>query len=347
MRRRELLKGSAALTARGLVPGSALLLAGCGKEPVTLTRVSGPTMGTAFEIAIGTPGIDAEVVRAAAVEALERTEALMSTYRADSELSHFNRGADTDWVRISPETAQVVGAALSVAERSDGAFDPTVAPLVDLWGFGPGHAADSPPAERHLSHALDHVGRHHLELHGERGALRKHKALLSADLSGVAKGWGLDEVARRLDTMGVDSYLIDVGGELRTRGRKPDGTPWRIGVERPVPGPRAVHRVVHADDLAIATSGDYRNFFAHDGRHYSHTIDPRTGRSVEHALASVSVLHQSAMMADAWSTALMVAGPERGYELAKREGIAALFLARTATGVADQATPAFAPHIVS
>jgi thiamine biosynthesis lipoprotein len=220
----------------------------------------------------------------------------------------------------------------------------TVGPLVNLWGFGPGRGEDRVPSATEVEEARARVGYARLEVRDPPPAVRKAIPDLYVDLSAIAKGYGVDRVSEYLESQGVGRYLVEVGGEVRGRGRNARGTPWKVAVERPAEGERAAYAVVEVDGVGVATSGDYRNFFEKDGRRYSHTIDPATGRPVTHALASVTVVSDTCMTADALATGLNVLGPEAGYALAEREGIAALFIVREGQGFARRATAAFARY---
>lgn len=306
-----------------------LALAGCGPREHTLT-LAGPTMGTSWSVQLPRPpaGVDQAALYAGITAVLEEVNARMSTYQADSELSRFNAAESTDWFPVSDELVRLVDTALAVSTLSDGAFDVTVGPLVNLWGFGPEVQADELPAQAEIDAALVRVGWTLLHTRTEPPALRKDRPDVYVDLSAIAKGHGVDRVAAVLEAAGVRDYLAEIGGELRGRGVNAEGEPWRIAVERPDPGRRAVLRVVALTDQAMATSGDYRNFFELDGRRYSHSIDPATGRPVDHQLASVTVLAERCGEADAWATALLVLGPEQGRALADERGLAALFVER-------------------
>lgn len=349
MKRRTYLAGTLAVATRLALPGSVLAVAGCGSSGArdAITRLSGPTMGTAYRVSLPQrlSTNETNTVRAGVESALGRVDALMSTYRSESELSRFNAAGAGEWVEIAPDTAAVMAEALRAGSVSGGAFDVTVGPLVDLWGFGPG-AGNGVPGDEAIADASALTGLEALQF-VSTGVIAKSEAGLRVDLSGVAKGRAVDLVAAYLEGEGFNSYLIDVGGELKARGRKADGTLWRIGIERPVPGRRQVQRVVAVEGGAVATSGDYRNFFERDGRRYSHTIDPRTGRPVEHTLSSVSVIADSAMTADAHSTALMVMGPEEGLALAERLDLPALFLLRSDGAIVERATPGFTDRLIA
>jgi FAD:protein FMN transferase len=320
-----------------------LALAGCGPREHTLT-LAGPTMGTSWSVQLPKPSarLDQAALYAEINGVLDAVNARMSTYQADSELSRFNAAASTEWFPVSTELVRVVDTALAVSTISDGAFDVTVGPLVNLWGFGPDVQADALPAQADIDAALDRVGWTLLDTRAEPPALRKERPDVYVDLSAIAKGHGVDRVAELLEAKGLTDYLVEIGGELRGRGVNAKGEPWRIAIERPDPGRRAVLRLVALTDQAMATSGDYRNFFELDGRRYSHTIDPATGRPVDHQLASVTVLAERCGEADAWATALLVLGPEQGRALADERGLAALFVERIGEELRVTESAAFA-----
>ena len=305
--------------------------------------LQGATMGSTYAVKIHAPGLDAGGV-AEAHAAIERElggiVARMSTFDPASELSRLNRHATQRPIAISPELAQVLVAARSVSEASLGHFDVTIAPVVDAWGFGPGGARRKPAASD-LARARATVGWNALDLDAARGTLAKAHPAIAIDLSGIAQGYGADRVAQALDRLGFTDYLVDICGEMRARGLNAQGKPWRIGIERPDAPTRTAHRIVALDGQALATSGDYRIYFEQDGQRYSHEIDPRTGAPAQHALASVSVVTRDAATADAWATALFVAGPQAGYDLAVRQGLAAYFIERRAGRLAERSTPAF------
>jgi len=338
MSRRDLLRrlGSAA----AVVP----LLGFAGGDDETVTRMDGRTMGTTWSVTIagghGEPGL----LRAAIERTLERVNRQMSPWRPDSELSRFNAAATTGWFEVSPDTRAVVDEALRVARLTGGAFDLTVGRLVDAWGFGP-PAPAGPPDARRVGRLLGHVDHTAVTTRDAPAALAKRDPAVAIDLCGIAKGFGLDRVGAVLDRCGVSRYLVEIGGELRARGERPGGGPWRAGIERPVDGPAPVLRVVRLADRAVATSGDYRRCFERDGVRYAHVIDPRTGRPVTSAPASVSVIAATAMQADALSTALMVLGEAGGWPLALRHGLAALFVTRRDAGFVERWTPAFDPFV--
>lgn len=314
---------------------------------VAIQSFSGSTMGTVYNVrAVGSAaGLNVAVLQQQVDLRLAAINQEMSTYLPDSEISRFNCYAGDDWFTVSAETALVVAAGLDVSRDTQGAFDVTVGPLVNLWGFGPAGRADERPTDQAIAECQARVGYTRLEVRQEPPALRKRRADMYVDLSAIAKGFAVDEVAKLLERHAVRSYLVEIGGEVRTRGRKPDGGGWRIGIERPVAAVRELECIVELDDRSLATSGDYRNFFERQGRRYSHEIDPRTGRPVEHALISVSVLADDCLTADAWATALLVLGPDAALSAARQRGLEVLCMVRSGDGWMEQATPGFAARI--
>jgi thiamine biosynthesis lipoprotein len=267
-------------------------------------------------------------------EALDGVDEHMSTYRSESEIEQFNRG-DTQSFAASQDLLEVVAEAQRVARLTGGAFDITVGPLVDIWGFGPSGAAETPDEEK-LRELLATTGFEQLKVDVEGGTLQKARADCRIDLSAIATGFAVDRVSEGLAQQGLPHHMVEVGGEVRARGFNGSGQVWRIGIEQPTVVGRSVQLVVPLADLSLATSGDYRNFFERDGVRISHTIDPRTGRPISHNLASVSVIHASCMTADGLATALSVLGPDEGFELAERQDIPAYFLVRVADDVFEE-----------
>lgn len=293
---------------------------------------TGETMGTSWSARI----VNAPADIAARIQAeLDRVVAEMSHWDPASALSRFNRSEPGRWQPLAHGFARVLAAALDVAEKSEGAFDPAMGVLVDLWGFGPPGPRVGVPDAAEIAAARAISGRAHIE-QDDRRARRSAPAAL--DFSGIAKGHGVDRVAEMLRSMELPDFLIEVGGELRGEGIKPDGQPWWVDLE-PVPGSRLSPLRAALHGLSVATSGDYRRRFSHAGRAYAHTLDPRTGRPLENHVASVSVLHPCCMFADAWATALSVLGPQ-GMAVAEREGLAAHMVVRDGAGFAEQLSPA-------
>jgi len=304
-------------------------------------------MGTTWHVTLVDPpaGLAREAAAAGIDAALERVNAQMSTYRADSEVSRFNRAAPGEWFAVSADTAEVVATALEVHELSGGAFDITVGPLVDLWGFGAGSKGmGRVPAPAEIAAAAARVGSPALRARADPPALFK-AADREIDLSAIAKGHGVDRAALWLEGNGVANYMVEVGGEVRTRGRNPQGGKWRIGIEAPeLMRGRAITAVALSGE-SVATSGDYRNYFESGGRRYSHTIDPATARPVEHALASVTVVAADCRTADALATAIDVLGPDKGLAFAEREQLPVFLVVRVGEGFESRHSRAFGPYL--
>jgi thiamine biosynthesis lipoprotein len=321
-----------------------VLLAGCDlqQQPVTL---EGATMGTRYHITLvgGSKSLPAQELQASVTAVLESVENSMSTWRENSEISRFNRLPPHQWWSASSAFFEVFSLARSVAQASGGAYDVSVGPLVDLWGFGP-DAGDSIPAQAQIDAALQQVGEAGIEVDVSKLRLRKERAL-ELDFSSIAKGYGVDRLASWLEQQGSSNYMVEIGGEIRVSGASPRGAPWRIAIEKPEALAREAAAVLEVSDVAVATSGDYRNYFEVDGVRYSHSIDPRTGRPVHHQLVSVTVLHNSAAQADAWATALTVLGPEQALQTALREGLAVYLISRQGEGFRVDKTPAIETYL--
>ena len=321
----------------------ALLLASCGGDRTPQYELAGATMGTRFSVQIAQPltGPEQAELQQEIDGALESVEQAMSTYLLQSDISKFNASPSTGWFGVSESTCRAVEVALGVSRLTAGAFDVTIGPLVNLWGFGPEAVRLRPPPEADIRAALERVGFTRLHADCARPALRKDSADVYVDLSAYAKGYAVDRLAELLDARDIRQYLVEVGGELRMRGLDAERELWSVAIETPAETGRPVSRIVRLTDKAMATSGDYRNFFEYEGQRYSHTIDPRSGRPTTHNLASVTVIDESAALADAMATALLILGPDKGFELASREEIPAYFQLRTAGGFEERSTPAF------
>lgn len=338
--------------ARGLALATPFLsLVACEDRDVKrkLTAIRGDTMGTTYSVKIADlpKSLDRGTLAAEIDRLLETVNDQMSTYRPRSELSRFNDAAAGVWEAVSPDTLAVVDEALRISRLTEGAFDPTVGPLVDLWGFGPGGESQRVPSAERIAAARARIGYDAVRTRSAAPALGKDRSGLRVDLSGIAKGFGVDKIAEHLEAAGVEHYLVEIGGELRGRGQSPEDRPWRVGIEKPRAAPGTVQRVVRVDGRAVATSGDYRIFFESAGQRFSHIVNPQSGRPVDHGLASATVVADTTMQADALSTALLVLGPEAGLALAKRENIAAHFVAKTGSGFEEFASPAFAEHRIA
>jgi thiamine biosynthesis lipoprotein len=336
-----------------LWPLFAVFLTACAPatpEPV----IVGQTMGTTYNIRFsGCPQDDCSDHLSNLISTkLSKMNQRLSHFDETSELSQFNLHAGKDWFPVSSELVNIVAMANEISARTDGAFDITVAGAVDAWGFGAadhGRNSQREPNEKTLEAARAATNYKQLNVRSSPPALSKTDPLLSIDLSAIAKGYAVDQIAFLLEEYGIRNYVVEIGGELRTAGTRADGKPWRIGIEQPDPT-LPIEFIIIPRNAAVATSGDYRNFYMLDERRISHTIDPVTARPVSHDLASVSVIAPSAALADALATALMVLGAERGHEFARAQNIAALFITRLHSQAGEtlrsQMTPAFEPWLL-
>jgi FAD:protein FMN transferase len=307
---------------------------------------SGLSMGTSWTVHLlenATPGRAGSVdLQQGLQQQLDLVVAQMSHWSEDSDLGRFNRAEPGSWHSLPAAFCEVLAFAMHVAQASGGAYDPCAGALVNLWGFGPRQRYGQPgfqsPTPETVAFLLSQQGRRRLALDLPARRVRQPGGLL-LDLSAVAKGYGVDRLARYLDSQGIHHYLVEVGGELRGAGSKPDGQPWWVmleqvdGVADTMPQPPEMLLALHG--LSVATSGDYRRFFRDGATRFSHTIDPRSGMPISNQLASVTVVHAECMAADAWSTALTVLGPEAGLALAEEQGLAARFLLRHGDGVRE------------
>ena len=323
-----------------------LLFGSCsnGNREQAPFRYSGWTMGTAFNVTVAVmpSTLQADALKAGIERRLSDVNSHMSTFLDDSELSRLNQSRSTEWLPVSDHLATVLAEAQRISRLTDGAFDVTVGPLVNLWGFGPEKRdGDELPLASEIAARLQKCGYLYLQVRETPPSVRKLLPEIYIDLSALAKGYGVDEVADYLESVGINDYLVEIGGELRVNGKSHRGDAWRIGIEKPAPGKRVVQKVLVLDDMAVATSGDYRNYIEIDGEHFSHTIDPRTGRPITHKLASVTVLSHTTMAADALATGLMVLGPEEGFLLAEQKEWAVLFIIKAANGFIEKSTTAF------
>ena len=326
----------------------AMLLSACDKaadpKPKTYPyNAVGMSMGTSYNIKASKlpDALTPEEINRQVKAVLDKVNSQMSTYQKDSELSLFNQNASTDWVAISPELFKVIKEAIKISQLSNGLFDVTVGPLVNLWGFGPQEMSLSPPDETTIKDKLNQIGYQRLKLKDDGLSVRKDIPELYVDLSGIAKGYGVDKVAELLESLGFMDYMVEIGGEIRVKGKNNQGQPWQIAVEKPTVEKRMIEKVLSITDTGMATSGDYRNYFEVEGVRFSHTIDPRTGRPINHRLASVTVLSETSMEADALATAFMVMGPEEGFKFAELNHIPVFFIIKTDQGFDEKLSKAF------
>jgi thiamine biosynthesis lipoprotein len=323
-----------------------VLLPGCNGQPDNqILSVGGSTMGTTYTVKWVSARPDSvERISALLQQSLLGVNQAMSTYIEDSELSRFNREGAGYSTEVSAGLFEVLQLAQAISDSSQGAFDITVGPLVNLWGFGPDGRVTHAPTQALIDEARKRVGYQQLRLDAAGHRVTKLTDLY-VDLSAIAKGYGVDELARVLEHEGIESYLVEIGGELRARGLKPDGNGWLIAIESPVETGRTVQRVIRVHETGVATSGDYRNYFEEGGVRFSHTLDPQTGRPITHKLASVTVLRPTCAEADALATALTVMGDERGYQYAVDNGIAAFFIVKSDAGFVERMTSQFEQYL--
>ena len=316
-----------------------LVLAGCG-EPDPVERISGPTMGSTYTVQYVPPpqGPDADQVRQDVEGILAGLDAHFSTYRSDSLIARFNQLPAGSCQAMPDDVLKLVRLGEVLWRESGGAFDLSVEPLLNLWGFGPQAREEKVPDAQRLAEVRQRVGQGHLRIDGER--LCKDIAL-ELDFNSIVAGFGVDRIVERLRALGIDNLLVEVTGELKAVGRKPDGSAWRVGLELPREDRQIAEQIVAVDGLGVSTSGDYRNYFEENGQRFSHTFDARLGRPVAHGLAAVTVFDGSALVADGYSTVLLILGPEQGWEFAVAQDLAAVFVVRADSGFIARVTPAF------
>lgn len=300
-------------------------LSSCSEQGIY--KLQGYAQGTTYHISYwAEQEVDHQRLKNAVETELGEIDRLLSNYRSDSTIEMFNSTQTTDPVTVGPEIVALVKTAQSVHSLSSGCYDLTIKPLYDLWGFQ--NDAPSVPQAEVIAQTLKQIGMDKLEIAGD-SQLRKKQAELKVDLSSIAQGYSVERISRIFEKAGIKNYLVEIGGELKTNGRKPDRQPWRIAVEKPLPGEQKLLKAVDMPldlPLAVMTSGTYHHFFDENGVRYSHILDARTGRPVNHDLVSVSVFHENPALADAWSTTLLCLGQQAGIQAANAGKIAAFFI---------------------
>ena len=311
-----------------------------GLDDERIEEFGGPTMGSTYSIKyVRSEGVAPQAELKAATEAiLAEIDLQMSTYRDDSLIEQFNLAPAGTCQAMPKGVLDLVRAGDRLHQESQGYFDLTLEPLLDLWGFGPKGQGEAVPDAERLAEVRQRVGQQHLKIEGEQ--LCKDVDV-QVDFNSIAAGYAVDLIVARLGELGVTSYLVEATGELKAAGFKPDGSHWRIGLEAPRDDQRVAQRILQLDGYGISTSGDYRNYFEENGQRYSHTLDPLSGKPVNHKLAAVTVADQSTLRADGLSTLLMVLGPDAGMAFAERNGIAAFFVTREGEGFVTRDTTAF------
>ena len=342
-------RGSVCFGVFRVIPALVLvaLLVGCGADEPTV--FGGETMGTTWSVAIADPLSEQQYaeLREETKALLEGVNQSMSNWLPDSEISRINGSTSVDWQPVSPGLLAVLAESLEVHRFSKGYFDITVSPLVRLWGFGPGSGDVTSPSEQEIHAVLPEVGSEKLQLRPQPPALRKSNPKLQLDLSAIAKGYAVDVLSEHLHSLGFDNFMVEIGGDLRVSGRNQEGAPWRIGLERPAAGERAVSLAIALKSGGgVASSGGYRNFVEANGERYSHGIDPHSGRPVDHDTVMVTVVADTAMWADALATAFYVMGSEKGLPLAAREKVAAAFFTQENETLRSVFSDAFKPLLV-
>ncbi|EED33066.1 thiamine biosynthesis lipoprotein [gamma proteobacterium NOR5-3] len=331
-----------------LVLVGAVLLSSCDNGPRRVV-LKGATMGTTWSVIYSLGGerpdsttdtVSPDALQVQIERELAAINQSLSTYIPDSEISRVNAGDGTGPVVLSQRFATVLDSALAVGELTDGAYDVTVGPLVELWGFGARAGTLTPPDASEIGAAMQLVGAERLAWDADTASLSRPEGL-RIDLSSIAKGYAVDQLSELLAAQGIVNGLVEIGGELRASGSRPEGGPWRLAVESPDLGQARFIEALSVTDAAVATSGDYRNFFEYEGRRYSHLVDPRTGYPVAHELVSVTVIDPQCMTADALATALLVLGLDAALELAEAQGLAAHFVSRGKDALEVHYTPAF------
>ncbi|MDD1616608.1 MAG: thiamine biosynthesis lipoprotein [Methylococcaceae bacterium NSP1-2] len=303
-----------------------LTFLGCSK-PQEVQKISGDAQGTTYHISFWSPqAIDKASIQQAVEAEFNRLDTQLSNYRKDSVIEQLNATVSSEPIAVSEEIVGLIEQARAVSVASGGCYDLTIKPLFDLWGFNGDKL--TPPDAATLQAALKQVGFNQIKI-VDANHIQKLNPQLKIDLSSIAQGYSVSRMVSVLEQQGIENYLVEIGGELQTRGQKPDASPWRIALEKPLSSERTMQKVVtinRIEPLAIMTSGTYRHYFDVDGKRYSHILDANTGIPVDHNTVSVTVLHDNPTQADAWSTALLCLGKTKGLEVANQAGIAVLFI---------------------
>lgn len=319
-----------------------IVFAGCEKRD-PIKQLAGRTMGTTYSVKYY-GDLDKKVGKQLIDDELKAVNNSMSTYIKDSELSLLNKDKSGKAVKVSRQLFKVLDSAVAVSKQSQGAFDVTVGPAVNLWGFGPDGKRRVPNFIQ-VKEVLKNIGYQNIELDYDGFRIKKLNPNIYIDLGAIAKGHGVDRVGLLLEKNGIRAYMVEIGGEVRTRGIKSNGAPWKIGIESPKDGREAYTSTVNITGKSIATSGNYRNFFKSKGKFYSHTIDPKTAKPVSHKLISASVIHDNCMTADALATALMVLGPKDGVEFIQQNKLAAFLIYEEETKLKTYSSPTFSKYV--
>ena len=309
-----------------------LALAAC-KDRTSIIELAGSTMGTSYSIvAVDRSGtLSQSKIQNSVDEVLTSVNTQMSNWDPTSEVSRFNASSSTAPFAVSPAFADVMAAAEDVHTLSDGHFDVTTGPLIELWGFGAQKQSATAPSADLIAAALATTGQAGQITVGD-ASLQKDNPATQVYLSAIGKGYGVDAIGAALQALGIEDFMVEIGGDLLTAGVNPDGNSWQIGIETPDAYDRSIQRIVGVSGMGLATSGDYRNYFEKDGQRFSHILDAKTGMPITHRTASATVVTENAMLADAWATAMLILGSETGLELGNALDMAVLFIDRDAVG---------------
>ncbi len=315
------------------------------KKTRELIVLKGQTMGTTYSIKIisNSKSFRKEELKKNIDSVLVDVNNKMSTYIKNSELSEFNKLQDTNWISASYDLVTVFSEAIEVSRKSEGMYDITVGPLVNLWGFGPGNKTEKIPSKKEIDEIKKNIGYKNILIDSNKLKIKKRNPDIYCDLSSIAKGYGVDKVAMYCDSKNINNYMIEIGGEVRTKGKNQKGNQWRIGIASP--NNIGLQNIVNLSNYSMATSGDYLNYFEKDGIRYSHTINPKTGKPITHKLASVSVIYKDCSYADAYATAIDVMGPEVGYKFALQQNLPIFMIVRQNNEFVEKMTPQFKKFI--
>jgi thiamine biosynthesis lipoprotein len=334
------------ITAKRLLSALPLITLLACQAHDTESEISGATQGTSYHIKIVPPAsrqLSVESLHQQIEAVLGDIDIKLSNYREDSEISRINQQNTTEWIPVSPEIAELVNIAQQIYERSDGCYDLTIKPLFDLWGFS--KHQNRIPGDEEIKQALLHVGMNRIEVDTAIPRIRKKDPLLRIDLASIAQGYTVSAISHLLEQQGIENYLVEIGGEMKVKGRKANGNHWRVAIEKPTPYTQEVERVLDIHQqagTAIMTAGTYRNFFEDKGQSYSHILNPETGRPVTHQLLSVTILHDDPTLADAWDTALLCVGEEQARKIAESEHLKALLISRDGDAFKEYMSSEFA-----
>ncbi len=330
------------------IMAAVFLLNGCDLFKEKPVEFSGSALGTTYSLKLfGIPDhIETRELHDQIKIVMNAVETSMSVHNSNSEVSQFNRHTSKDWFRVSGKMFQVIKESQSISNDSEGAFDVTIGNLIELWGFGRRMPPKSIPRKEDIDRIKYTTGYKHLQLSQSSNSIKKAIPGLTLNLSAIAKGYAVDSVSELLNEIGIERYLVEIGGELRAKGVKEPGKPWLVAIERPETDKRSIYKIIRLSDMSMATSGDYRNYYEIAGERFSHTINPFTGRPVENNIASVSVMHSSCMKADALATTLMSMGYSVGSQFAEDMGLAVLWILRTENGIIEKTSSRFDSNLL-